>query len=59
MNITYLLAHVINSNCFNFDRTLKVDEMNLPACLLMISGTDISDKVFMRWFYYESNYMDE
>lgn len=44
MNITYLLAHVINSNCFNFDRSLKVDEMNLPAGLLMISGTDISDK---------------
>lgn len=47
MNITYLLAHVINSNCFNFDRSLKVDEMNLPACLLMISGTDISDKGYI------------
>lgn len=60
MDITYILAHVINSNCFNFDRLLKVDVMNLPACLLMISDTDISKKgVFMRWFYCGSNYMDE
>lgn len=41
MNITYLLAHVIDSNCFNFDRLFKVDVMNLPACPLMISGSDI------------------
>lgn len=30
-DITYLLAHVINSNRFNFDRLLKVDVMNPPV----------------------------
>lgn len=46
MSITYLLAHIINSNCLNLDRLLKVDVMS-------VSANGYQALIFQIWAIYE------